>query len=65
MRCQCGEILEDRCENEAETGIRFVPEWKRGTAVAAGSKRGLWERIRVSNFCADLLCDGEWIELAE
>ena len=62
MKCQCGEILDEACSNEAETSIRFVPEWQRGTAVAAGSARGMWKQICVSDFCADLLCDGEWIE---
>jgi len=61
IRCQCGEVLGDRCANDAETSIWWVPNHRRGTAEALGNARGMWDEILVSHDCADLLCDGdEW-----
>ena len=59
------------CGHEAEDCfVRYVPEYQRSTARAAGTRRGVWEKVEVSAHCwgaiADAIADGtledEWYE---
>jgi len=59
------------CEHEADDyPVRFVPEYLRSTAVAAGNCRGLWTAVEVSAQCWGTISDAigrgdleaEWYE---
>lgn len=43
--CQCGDLSSVRCKATATTKLEYVPEFKRGTADAAGSPYGLTKEI--------------------
>ena len=59
------------CDHDAEgCWVRYVPEYLRETARAAGTRRGVWTGVEVSAHCwgaiADAIADGtledEWYE---
>jgi len=59
------------CGHEAEDcRVRYVPEYQRSTARAAGTRRGVWETVEVSCACWSAIADGiergdledEWYE---
>jgi hypothetical protein len=57
MNCQCGEITGEHCEREADSTVRYVPAYLKGTLKALhGNRRGLELAIEVNEECAkDLL----------
>jgi len=59
------------CGHDAEDcWVRYVPEYQRSTARAAGTRRGVWEKVEVSCACWSAIADGiergdledEWYE---
>ena len=59
------------CGHDAEDCfVRYVPEYQRSTAMAAGTRRGVWEKVEVSCACWSAIADGiergdledEWYE---
>ena len=50
--CQCGDLTTIPCKATANTRLEYVPEFKRGTADAAGSHYGLTKEIMVSEECS-------------
>jgi hypothetical protein len=64
VRCECGRILGERCEHVLAPGELEQVEWvapeSRASVAAAGTWRGLSERLSLAPDCAERLGD-EWL----
>lgn len=69
MQCQCGEWSGDACQGEGRPSrmkrVRFVPDYLRGTAIAAGGDTfGPYAvSVLVTRECAEWMreYDPEWV----
>ena len=71
VKCESGAIYQERCDSgqAATCDVRWIPPYQRGTAEAAGTKRGMWEHLHVCSQCYSAISTSldrepdEWTEV--
>jgi len=63
--CESGFIVDGSCEAPASFDVAYVPPYLRGTATAAGTRRGVETHLHLCVDCYSVVEDDEWATLVD